>query len=352
VFGGNILVHSIRDVHSVLTIYSIDGDLIANVTLPGLGQVSNFVGTAQSRTSYFTFQSFARPKEVFALDMKTGATHSYFRPKMPLEPTTISVQQGFATSADGTRVPLFVVHKCNLKPSNSAPTILEGYGGFGYSLLPRFNRTVVTWAETGGVYAIANLRGGGEYGERWHRAGKLGKKQNVFDDFYAAARWLVENGYASHETLGAWGGSNGGLLMGAAITQQPRLFKSVVSVAPLLDMVRFPRFGVGGVWVTEYGDPSREEDFEWLRAYSPYHNVKSNVTYPSTLLYVFKNDDRVDPMHARKFAAALQHGQVESDRPILMRVQARVGHAGGDARAVRLTRAVDELTFFYATLSN
>ena len=243
----------------------------------------------------------------------------------------------FYRSKDGTRVPMFVVHHKGLRLDGGNPTVLYGYGGFNISLTPAFSRAVVLWLERGGIYAVANLRGGGEYGEDWHRAGMLDRKQNVFDDFIAAASWLVEQKYTRPDRLAIYGGSNGGLLVGAALTQRPDLFRAVVCAVPLLDMLRYENFQIARLWVPEYGSAANETQFRVLRAYSPYHNVKDGTAYPAVLLEAAESDSRVDPMHARKMAARLQKA-TSSKQPVLLRIETRAGHGIGKP----LTKVVDE----------
>ncbi|MEM7676251.1 MAG: prolyl oligopeptidase family serine peptidase, partial [Myxococcota bacterium] len=252
-------------------------------------------------------------------------------------------------SKDGTKVSMFIIHKKGLPKNGLNPTILYGYGGFNISLTPTFDAMRIPWLEQGGVWAIPNLRGGGEYGESWHQAGMLGQKQNVFDDFVAAAEFLIAEGYTSSQRLGIRGRSNGGLLVGAAMTQRPDLFGAVVCGVPLLDMVRYHKFGIGRAWIPEYGSADSPEQFEWLYAYSPYHRVKEGVAYPPLLMLSADHDDRVDPMHARKFVAAVEHATASPAKPIL-RIETNSGHGGGDLRSKYAVRAADVLAFFQKML--
>jgi prolyl oligopeptidase len=249
------------------------------------------------------------------------------------------VRQVSYASRDGTPITMFVVQPRGVTLDGRNPTYLTGYGGFNISMSPGFSRSLILWLERGGVVAIPNLRGGGEYGESWHQAGMLGSKQNTFDDFIAAAEWLIANGYTGPDRLAAAGGSNGGLLMGAVLTQRPDLFRAVVAQVPLLDMLRYHHFLIARLWIPEYGSPDDPEQFRWLRAYSPYHHVRDGVPYPAVLLATAESDTRVDPMHARKMAARLQ-AATSADRPVLLRLEARAGHGAGKP----LSKVLDELT--------
>jgi prolyl oligopeptidase len=262
-----------------------------------------------------------------------------------IDPAGYEVEQEWYHSKDGTRVPMFVVHKKGLKKDGHNPTILTGYGGFNISSTPEFESDVYLWLEHGGVYAVANLRGGSEFGEDWHRAGMLDKKQNVFDDMIAAAEYLISEKYTDKDHLAAWGGSNGGLLMGAMITQRPELFRAVVCDVPLLDMLRYQNFQIARLWIPEYGTAENPEQFKWLYAYSPYHHVKAGVEYPAVLFTTADSDSRVDPMHAEKMTALLQ--SVGSKRPILLRVESKAGHGPGTPIAKQVEEFTDAYTFLW-----
>jgi prolyl oligopeptidase len=265
------------------------------------------------------------------------------------DPDEYTVKQVFYSSKDGTKVPLFLAHRKDLKLDGNRPTLLYGYGGFGISLKPRYSVTRLAWMEMGGVYAQANLRGGGEYGEAWHDAGKLHKKQNVFDDFIAAAEWLIKNGYTQPKKLAIQGGSNGGLLVGACMTQRPDLFGACLPAVGVMDMLRFHKFTIGWAWTSDYGSPDVIDDFKALRAYSPYHNLKAGTAYPPTLVTTADHDDRVFPAHSFKFAAALQHAQT-GDAPTLIRIETRAGHGAGKPTSKAIEEVADRWAFLIQAL--
>jgi prolyl oligopeptidase len=269
--------------------------------------------------------------------------------KLPVDTSQMATDQVFFTSKDGTKVPMFLVRRKDVSKTGKTPTVLYGYGGFNVSLTPTFSSSRAVWVERGGIYAIVNLRGGGEYGEDWHRDGMLGKKQNVFDDFIAAARYLIDEGWTSPEHLAIQGGSNGGLLVGAAMTQAPELFQAVVCSVPLLDMVRYHLFGSGKTWIPEYGSAENPDQLRVLHAYSPYHRVKPGVAYPAMLMDSADHDDRVDPMHARKFVAQVQHATAGSG-PVLLRIERNAGHGGADMVKQQVDRFTDVLSFLWDQL--
>lgn len=266
-----------------------------------------------------------------------------FRPSLRADPSRYQVEQVSYRSRDGTEVTMFLVHGAGVGPGSGAPVLLYGYGGFQVSELPAFSPRVLLWLEQGGVYAVANLRGGGEYGEAWHRAGMLDRKQNAFDDFAAAGEWLLRSGWARPGGIAIYGGSNGGLLVGAALTQHPELFRVALCAVPLLDMVRYHRFGAGRTWIAEYGSAEDPAQLRTLLAYSPYHRVVAGTRYPAVLLLSADADDRVDPMHARKFAAALQ--AATTDGPVLLRIERNAGHGGADLRGAEAEKAADMVGF-------
>ncbi|HEU5449816.1 MAG TPA: prolyl oligopeptidase family serine peptidase, partial [Acidimicrobiia bacterium] len=278
----------------------------------------------------------------------TGRSRQWAKREVPVDPKPYTVEQVFFPSKDGTRIPMFVVRRSDAPKEGSVPFLLYGYGGFGVSVEPSFSARLYPWLEAGGGYAVANLRGGGEYGEDWHKAGALGNKQNVFDDFIAAGEYLVKEGWTKPERLAIQGGSNGGLLVGAALTQRPDLFEAVICEVPLLDMVRYHRFGSGRTWVSEYGSADKKDDFGWLYAYSPYHHVTAGTDYPAVLLSSADSDDRVDPLHARKMTAALQ--AASTGEPILLRVEEKAGHGGADLVSSAVAKAVDYYAFLFDQL--
>jgi prolyl oligopeptidase len=293
----------------------------------------------------YQWQSFAEPAAAFALDARTGERREVARLRRPEGIPEIALEQTRYRSKDGTEVSMFLVHRAGVRPDGAVPTLLTGYGGFNVSRTPAYSAGAVLWAEEGGLFALSNLRGGAEYGERWHRAGMLAKKQNVFDDFHAAAEHLVRSGWTTPERLGIWGGSNGGLLVGAAMTQRPELYGAVVCAVPLLDMLRYQRLLIARLWIAEYGSSEDPEQLRWLRAYSPYHNVRAGTRYPPILLTTAEGDSRVDPMHARKFAALLQS---ESEGLALLRVDADAGHGIGKP----LDKLVDDVADWTSFLAS
>ncbi len=348
VVGGKLGVSWLQDVASRLEVRSLDGALLREQPLPARGTASPLVGDEDDDDAYFSFTSFTTPTEIHKTSVATGQTSLYFRLQAPVDGTQVEAKQLFFNSKDGTRIPLWVMHKKGLVLDGKAPTILYGYGGFLISLQPGFNPEAFAWIEQGGVYAVANLRGGGEYGEQWHKAGMMANKQNVFDDYFAAAEYLIAERYTSKGRLAAEGGSNGGLLVGAALTQRPDLFGVALCAVPLLDMIRYPRFGVAKFWVPEYGDPEDAAQFKTLYSYSPYHQVKEGTRYPATVIFSADSDDRVDPMHARKMAAALQ--RASSGGPVLLRIERHAGHGGADLIRASVERLADALAFARAYL--
>jgi len=343
VAGGKLGVRYITKATSRLEIRDLDGRGGYDVALPGPGSVGGPSGDPLDPEAFFSFQSFTDPREIRSLQMGSGATATWYRTRVPVDPTPYRVEQVFYPSKDGTQVSMFLVHRRDRKLDGSAPVMLEGYGGFQVAMQPLFRGSLYPWLESGGIFAMPNLRGGNEYGERWHEDGMLAKKQNVFDDFVAAAEWLVANGYARPERLAIRGGSNGGLLVGAAMTQRPDLFGAVLCGVPLLDMVRYHLFGSGKTWISEYGSADDQAIFPALYAYSPYHHVKEGTRYPATLLLSADSDDRVDPMHARKFGAALQWATTGG--PVLLRVERKAGHGGGDRVRQAVEAYADEWAF-------
>jgi prolyl oligopeptidase len=347
--GGKLGAKYLTDVKGDLRIWGLDGTLQRDLELPGVGAVGSFVGHPEDDEAYFSFQSFTVPPTIYGTRVSSGKTDVFFQLEVPVDPSPYKVEQVFYESRDGTKVPMFVVTRKDIALDGSTPFILYGYGGFNVTLQPWFRSSIYPWLEAGGGYAIANLRGGGEYGEEWHEAGMFEKKQNVFDDFISAAEHLVAKGYTSPERLGIRGGSNGGLLVGAAMTQRPDLFRAVACSVPLLDMVRYHLFGSGKTWMTEYGNPDKPEDFAYLHAYSPYHRVTKGTQYPALLMLSADSDDRVDPMHARKFTAAIQHATA-SDHPAILRIERNAGHGGADLVKKSVAKDADIFAFFMREL--
>jgi prolyl oligopeptidase len=345
--GGKLFVRTLEDVRSRVRIHGADGAPAGEIAFPALGTVSSVQGRWASPTAFFSFTSYHVAPAIHRYDVRTGSRSDWAVPKVPFDSGRYEVRQEWYPSKDGTRVPMFLVHRKGLPRPGDHPTLLTGYGGFTQSQTPAFSPKAAAWVEAGGVYALPNLRGGGEFGEEWHRAGMLDKKQNVFDDFVAAGEWLVKNGYTSPARLAISGGSNGGLLVGAAMTQRPDLFAAVVCSYPLLDMVRYHQFLVAGYWVPEYGSAADPRQFPYLHAYSPYHRVKAGVPYPAVLFITGDSDTRVAPLHARKMAALMQSSN-GSGKPVLLQYDTRAGHSsGGKPVALAIEDLRDELSFLF-----
>ncbi|MEZ4459501.1 MAG: prolyl oligopeptidase family serine peptidase [bacterium] len=349
IIGDKLVLTLLKDVTSDLRVFDFDGKLVRDIELPGVGASFGMAGRPDDDEAYFSFQSFTIPMRIYKTSIKSGTTELWNEVKVPIDPSPYVVEQVFYPSKDGTKIPMFVVHRKDMPVDGSTPFILYGYGGFSVTMSPYFRASIYPWLEAGGGYAVANLRGGAEYGEAWHQDGMLHKKQNVFDDFAAGAQWLIDNGYTSAKKLGIRGGSNGGLLVGAAMTQNPDLYGAVVCEVPLLDMIRYTKFGSGKTWISEYGDPDIAEDFQTLIAYSPYHHVEPGTKYPALLMKTADSDDRVDPMHARKFVAEVQYAN-GGENPVLMRVERNAGHGGADLIRQYVQSDADTYAFLAATL--
>jgi prolyl oligopeptidase len=333
---------------SKLQIHDRDGKFIRDVKMPTLGNVTSLTGSSKSETAFFGFNSFTVPPAVYSLDVKSSKTGEWAKVASNIDSNAYETKQVFYTSKDGTKVPMFLVYKKGVKLDGKNPTMLAGYGGFNISRTPTFNNWLMVWLENGGIYADAGLRGGSEYGEGWHKAGMLDRKQNVFDDFYAAAEYLIANKYTDKEHIGAYGRSNGGLLTGAAMTQRPDLFKAVVCGVPLLDMLRYHQFQIAKLWIPEYGSAENPEQFKFISAYSPYQHVKENTQYPAILFFASEGDTRVDPLHARKMTALLQASATNSpDRPILLRILSKAGHGAGKPVTKQVEEWADIFTFLF-----
>ncbi|HKQ98465.1 MAG TPA: prolyl oligopeptidase family serine peptidase [Candidatus Polarisedimenticolia bacterium] len=327
--GGRIVVHTLHDVAARLDVYTLDGKRAGAIALPGPGTVANLSGRFDSDDLFFDFQSYTTPPSTLRASVSSRTATSWWQAAIPFEPNRYETKQVWFASKDGTRVPMFVVHQKGLTLDGRRPALLYGYGGFAVSITPAFSPTTAWWLEQGGVYAVANIRGGSEFGEAWHKAGMLGNKQNVFDDFIAAAEWLIANHYTSSERLAIRGASNGGLLMGAVMTQRPQLFRAVLCEFPDLDMIGYRRFPNNNPpALLEYGDASRKDQFEYLAAYSPYQRVASGTPYPAVLFMTGDADTRVPPLQARKMTARMQ-AATTSGRPVLLLYDTKAGHAGG-----------------------
>ena len=323
--GGDVVVERLVDVKSEVSLYAPDGKLKGMLPLPGIGSVGGLSGEADSPQLFYAFTSFLYPTSVYRYDVATASNHVFFKPQLPFDPSQYETRQVFYRSKDGTRIPMFITARKGLKLDGNNPTLLYAYGGFDISITPSYSPMVPAWLEMGGVYAVANLRGGGEYGEAWHHAGMLGRKQNVFDDFAWAARYLIREKITSTPHLGIEGYSNGGLLVGASITEHPHLFGAAYAGAGVLDMLRYEKFSGGALWEPEYGSPDNPEAFRWLIKYSPLQNVRAGTCYPPTIISTADHDDRVVPSHSYKFTAAMQHAQGCAN-PILIRVETQTSH--------------------------
>ncbi len=334
----------LKDAHTQVKLFDLKGKFLREVELPGIGSAGGFGGKRKDTETFYAFTSFNYPTTIFRYDMVTGKSTVYKRPKVAFTPGDYETKQVFFKSKDGTRVPMFITHKKGLKLDGNNPTYLYGYGGFNISLQPRFSISKAVWMEMGGVYAMANIRGGGEYGKAWHDAGKLANKQNCFDDFIAAAEWLIKNKYTCSKRLAIAGGSNGGTLVGACMTQQPDLFGACLPAVGVMDMLRFQNFTIGWAWVSDYGSSDKPEDFKVQYAYSPLHNLKPGTAYPPTLITTSDHDDRVVPSHSFKFAARLQECHV-GDAPVIIRIETRAGHGAGKPTWMTIEEIADEWAF-------
>jgi prolyl oligopeptidase len=344
-----LIVGTLHDAHSKITVYGLDGHRQFDVTLPGIGTASGFSGEPGDKETFYSFVNYVTPPTIYRLGLDSGKSTIFRPPKFPADLSQFKTEQVFYPSKDGTKIPMYLVHKRGIKLDGLNPTLLYGYGGFGISMVPRFDSTRIAWLEHGGIFAVANLRGGGEYGEEWHRQAILGNKQKVFDDFIAAAEWLVAQKYTSTPKLAIEGGSNGGLLIGACVTQRPDLYGAALAYVGVMDMLRFDQFGQGAGWVGDYGSPQKPEDFKALRAYSPYHNVKPGTRYPPIMVITGDHDARVMPAHSFKFAAALQAAQ-SGPAPILLRVRLSTGHGAGPTTSQVIEEKADAYAFLLENL--
>jgi prolyl oligopeptidase len=348
---GNVFVADyLKDAHSQIKIHDLRGKLVREVELPGLGTASGFGGHRDDTETFYVFNSITTPPTIYRYDLLTGSSTVFKQTKVDFDSEQYEVKQVFYQSKDGTRVPMFIAHKKGLALDGSHPTLLYGYGGFNISLTPNFSVARLGWLELGGVFAMPNLRGGGEYGEAWHEAGKLERKQNVFDDFIGAAEWLIANKYTRPDKLAIQGRSNGGLLVGACMTQRPDLFGACLPGVGVMDMLRFHQFTAGRFWVDEFGSADNPAHFEFLRKYSPYHNIKDGTQYPATLIVTADTDDRVVPGHSFKFAAALQQAQ-KGGAPVLIRIETRAGHGAGKPTTKQIEEVADEWSFLVKALN-
>jgi len=343
------VAHSMHDAHSRLRLFGLDGRFLKDVALPTLGAVASISGERKDDQMFYAFTSFLYPTTIFRYDFTAGTSSVFKAPAIDFDPSGYETSQVFYASKDGTRVPMFVTHKKGIKLDGSNPTYLYGYGGFDISLTPSFSVSLLAWLELGGVYAVPNLRGGGEYGEDWHQAGMHEKKQNVFDDFIAAAEYLIAQGYTTPAKLAIGGGSNGGLLVGAAITQRPELFGAALPAVGVMDMLRFHKFTIGWAWVTEYGSADSAAQFPYLYKYSPLHNLRAGTRYPATLITTADHDDRVVPGHSFKFAATIQAAQA-GPKPVLIEIETKAGHGAGKPTSKVIEEQADRWAFLVKNL--
>jgi prolyl oligopeptidase len=347
--GGMLTLAYLKDAYSAAKIYKLDGSFVRDVGLPGIGTVTWSSARLSDTELFYSYTSFSIPSAIYHYDLKTGASTVTRESKLSFDPAVYETRQVFYNSKDGTRVPMFLVFKKGLTQNGANPTYLYGYGGFNISLTPSFSVPIIEWMERGGLFAVPNLRGGGEYGEAWHEAGTKQHKQNVFDDFIAAGEWLISNRYTSTPKLAIGGASNGGLLIGACLNQRPDLFGAALPAVGVMDMLRFHKFTIGWAWTVDYGSPDNPEDFKALRAYSPLHNIRAGTKYPPTLITTADHDDRVVSGHSFKYAAALQHAQ-EGPAPILIRIETKAGHGAGKPTAKIIEEAADRWAFLAKAL--
>lgn len=346
--GGKLIVKYLEDVQSKLHVYSLDGTEIGVVDLPGLGIVKSFNSDLENRFAYYSFENYYTPRSIYKLDMNNLKSELYWRPKMDFNPDEYTSKQIFYKSKDGTQVPMFITYKKGIEMDGNNPTFVYGYGGFNISKVPTFGIENTVFLENGGIYAVPSIRGGGEYGEEWHKAGTKLKKQNVFDDFIAACEYLIDNKYTSSEKLAVHGRSNGGLLIGAVMTQRPDLFKVCLPKVGVLDMLRYHKFTIGRAWAVDYGLSEEKEHFTNLIAYSPLHNVKK-IAYPATMIMTADHDDRVVPAHSFKFAATLQEKQ-QGNEPVIIRIDVNAGHGSGKPVSMQISEFADTWAFVFHNL--
>jgi prolyl oligopeptidase len=347
--GGKLLLEYMKDAHATAQIVTLDGRPLSEVTMPGIGSAVWSPARLGDNEMFYAFTEYTAPAAYYRLDLATGRSTVVRQSKVNFDSAAYETKQVFYSSKDGTRVPMFLSYRRGMKLDGANPTLLYGYGGFDIPLTPAFSPAIAEWMRMGGIYAVANLRGGSEYGEAWHEAGMRAKKQNVFDDFIAAAEWLIANKYTATPKLCIYGGSNGGLLVGAVLNQRPDLFGAAMPAVGVMDMLRFDKFGFGTQWTGEYGTPENPADFRIIRAYSPLQNIRKGTKYPPVLITTADHDDRVMPGHSLKYAAALQQAQ-EGPAPILIRIDTRAGHGAGKPTSKQIDEWVDRFSFLRAAL--
>ncbi len=349
--GGRLICQYLRDARSRVLVYSLDGTDEKELELPGIGSVGGFGGRMDDTDTFYAYSSYTTPPSIYRYDIASGKSSVFRQPQVDFDSSRYETKQVSYKSKDGTRVPMFISYRKGLKLDGDNPTILYGYGGFNIPLTPSFSIINAVWMEMGGVYASANLRGGGEYGREWHEAGTKADKQNVFDDFIAAAEYLIEHKYTQPNKLAIRGGSNGGLLVGAVMTQRPELFAAALPAVGVLDMLRYHKFTIGWAWASDYGSSDDADEFKTLLAYSPLHNLKKGTKYPATLITTGDHDDRVVPAHSFKFAAALQAAHA-GDAPVLIRIETSGGHGAGTPISKLIEEAADRLAFLERSPGN
>ena len=344
--GDKIIASYLENAYSKLKVFSQAGELRYEIDLPQLGSVGSISGTQKSNELYYSFTSFTNPTEIWKHNLETKESNILFKPDIKVDTEQYITEQVFYESKDGTKIPMFIVHKKSIEMDGTNPVMLYGYGGFNISLTPRFSSSNMIWLENGGIYAVANLRGGGEYGEKWHRQGMRLNKKNVFNDFIAAAEYLIENNYTNSDKIAIHGGSNGGLLVGAVLNKRPGLFEVAVPAVGVMDMLRFHKFTIGWAWVDEYGSSEDSLDFENLYSYSPLHNIKEGLNYPAVLVLTADHDDRVVPAHSFKYIATLQE-KYNGENPTMIRIQTKAGHGAGKATDVQIQEKSDMWSFIF-----
>lgn len=347
--NNQFVLNYMKDAATEIKIYETNGKFVRDVKLPGIGSAGGFNGKREDSETFYSFSSFNAPPTIYRYDMKSGKSKLFRESKVKFDPSQFEVKQVFYTSKDGTKVPMFLTYKKGLKLNGQNPTLLYGYGGFNIPMTPGFSAARIAWLEMGGVYASANIRGGSEYGKDWWKGGSRLNKQNVFDDFAYAGKWLIENKYTSTPKLAIQGGSNGGLLVGAVLNQNPELFGAAVPQVGVMDMIRFDKFTIGWAWRSDYGDPTNKADFDVMYAYSPYHQAKPGTKYPPVLVTTADHDDRVFPAHSFKYTAAMQHAQA-GDAPVLIRIQTKGGHGAGLPTTLAIEQQADIYAFLVKSL--
>ncbi len=347
--GGKIIASFIKDAYNMAAVYQLDGNLLHEVSVPGIGSIGGFSGKMEDKTAFYSFTSFNYPTTTFKYNIEENISEVFYAPEVDFDAETYETKQVFYTSKDGTMVPMFIVHKKGLEPDGTNPTLLYGYGGFNISMTPSFSTTRAVWLEQGGVFAMANIRGGGEYGEGWHKEGTKLQKQNVFDDFIAAAEYLIDENYTSSKRLAIYGGSNGGLLIGAVINQRPELFAAAIPMVGVMDMLRFHKFTIGRYWAVDYGSSDDPEEFKYLLGYSPIHNISGDKDYPAVLITTGDHDDRVVPAHSFKYAATLQE-KYTGNNPVMIRINTDAGHGAGKPTDMVIQEYTDVWSFIYKNI--